>query len=173
MDSLKYIDMISERLKTFFDLEKEKIISGMKFELFASCHAKHVRTFLTLKDVIDSYETNEYYAIKVFRKKFSEEDLFLFDEFLKNVHKIYVTPKEDHMCSIINGVAVLEDGIEEKVEKKIRSYSYEKSYLFLLKGWSRINIAAVDLKNNRVITSRWGKKLEKFLKPKIEEKHKF
>jgi len=41
-----------------------------------------------------------------------------FDEFLKNVHKIYVTPKEDHMCSIINGVAVLEDGIEVTTMRK-------------------------------------------------------
>ncbi|ADL06994.1 hypothetical protein [Thermosediminibacter oceani] len=165
MDSGKYLEMLSKRLKPYFDLEKKRIISGERADLFARCHVKHVRTFLTPKDVIDSYETNEYFVVKIFEGKLKEEALFLFDTFLKDIMKIYVTPGDGHMCSIINGVMVLEEGLDGEVEKKIRGYSYEKSYLFSLKGWSRINLAAVDLKSGRIIPSRGAKKLEKLLMP--------
>ncbi|TYP49766.1 hypothetical protein [Thermosediminibacter litoriperuensis] len=165
MDSGKYLEMLSERLKPYFDLEREIIICGKKTDLFARCHVKHVRTFLTPKDVIDSYETNEYFVVKIFDGKLKEEDLFLFDTFLKDIMKIYVSPGDGHMCSIINGVMVLEEGLDGEVEKKVRNYSYEKSYFFSLKGWSRINLAVVDLKSGRIIPSRRGKKLEQLLMP--------
>ncbi|WP_068748329.1 hypothetical protein [Thermovenabulum gondwanense] len=164
MEPVEYLEIIYNKLKPFFDIERDFIIDENKFDLFAKYHAKHVRTFLTPNDVIDSYNTNEYYAIKLFGKRFEEKDFQLFSGLMRKIHDNYVKPDEDHMCSIVNGIAILEDGLEEKVEKSIKSFSFEKSYFFLLKGWSRINIAAVDLKNEKIIVSRWGKNLEKVLK---------
>lgn len=164
MDAQRYLEMLCDRLRSHFDIERKKVISGNIVDLFARCHIKHVRTFLTPGDVIDSYETNEYFVVKVF-ERLTGEDITLFDSFLKQeIMRIFVQPKDGHMCSIINGVFVVKSGISDELEKYVRFYSYEKSYLFSLRGWCRINLAAVDLKNGNVILSKRGRNLEKLLK---------
>ncbi|MCG0276591.1 MAG: hypothetical protein L5655_10660 [Thermosediminibacteraceae bacterium] len=165
MDAESYLDMLCDKLKAYFDLENRKVIAGYTVDLFGRCHIRHVRTFLTPGDVIEAYETNEYFVVKVF-EKLTGEDLDSFGSFLKReVMKAFVEPKDGHMCSIINGVLVVKNGMPEKLKKPIRKYAFEKSFLFSLKGWCRINLAAVDLKNKNVIFSRKSRNLEKLLKP--------
>ncbi|MDN5332278.1 MAG: hypothetical protein PWP45_1503 [Tepidanaerobacteraceae bacterium] len=160
-----YLKHLAEKLESYFDIEREKMIGEIKIDLFGRCHIKHVRTFLTPKDVVDSYESNEYFVVKVF-EELTEEGLSSFEKFLRQVvMKSYVVPKEDHMCTVINGVAVIEKNLSEDVERKIKGYFYEKSFLFSLKGWSRINLAAVDLEKGRLVLSKKGRELEKILKP--------
>ncbi|MCF6095446.1 hypothetical protein L1766_00255 [Thermovorax subterraneus] len=164
METQGYLELLCDRLRAHFDIERETVVSGDDVDIFAKCHIKHLWTFLTPRDVIDSYETNEYFVVKVF-ERLSLEEIIFFDSLLKQkIMKDYVRPKDGHKCSIINGVIVAPNGISDEIEKYVRSYSYEKTFLFSLRGWCRINLAAVDLKNGNVILSKKGRNLEKLLK---------
>ncbi|SHM77492.1 hypothetical protein SAMN05660826_01920 [Caldanaerovirga acetigignens] len=164
MEAQGYLELLWDRLRAHFDIEREKVVSGYAMDIFAKCHIKHLWTFLTPYDVIDSYEINEYFVVKVF-EQLSLEEIVFFDSLLKQkVMKDYVRAKDGHKCSTINGVIIATNGISDEIEKYVRSYSYEKSYLFSLRGWCRINLAAVDLKNGNVILSKKGRNLEKLLK---------
>jgi len=130
-------------------------------DFFAKSYVKHARTFLTPKDVIDSYETFEYFLVKVFGRNLSLGDFQDFEAFLKQFQSAVVTPGREHMCSLINGIMVSEEGVASEVAKTVKRYAHAKSYLFSLKGWSEIRIAAVDLAKGEVVISRRGKKLQK------------
>ncbi|MEW5898788.1 MAG: hypothetical protein AB1652_06395, partial [Bacillota bacterium] len=74
MDAKEYLQLLKGRLEPFFDLEPDRLLSGQTIDLFAKSHVKHARTFLTPRDVIDAYDTFEYFLVKVFNEIIGLDD---------------------------------------------------------------------------------------------------
>ena len=169
MEAREYIELLAGRLQPYFDLEKDAGLFGRKVELFGRYSVRHAQTFLTRQDVLDYYDTFEYFLVKIYERVLCLRDFEEFILFLREFVSKTVRPKREHMCSLVNGVLVLERGMEEELPKRIRKFSFVKNYLFSFQGWSEIRIAAVDLEKEELAVSRRGRGLEKLCRIKKQE----
>ncbi|GFR35981.1 hypothetical protein [Thermobrachium celere] len=159
MDKHKYINLMSKKFERYFDIEFQKEILGLNLDMFAKHYSLNVRTFLTKKDIIDSFESNEYIFIKYY-SNLDETKVNEFCNFLKSAAEYYVNPTKNHMSTYINGV-VLFDSIDEGVKDVIKRFKNSKTFLFGLRGWFDTRLLAVDLNGQDIICNREGKRVKK------------
>ena len=64
VDKEKYLELMEARLRSYFEIEKDKMLENETFDLYGKYHMILGRTFLSKKDIIDKFETNEHTMIK-------------------------------------------------------------------------------------------------------------
>lgn len=163
MDAKAYIDDLHDRYSLFYDTKKDVNILNETINIFAQFNDIQGRTFLTSKDIIDTFETNEICFVKYF-EKIDSISLIDFTEFLKKAVIEYVEPREGHMCTHITGVIITEDDVDDELKKIIRKFRYSKSYFFTLRGWCEIRFLFINPVKKEIIANKPGKKVMKFYK---------
>lgn len=163
MDAKAYIDDLHDRYSLFYDTKKDVNILNETINIFAQFNDIQGRTFLTSKDIIDTFEINEICFVKHF-DSFDATYLSQFIEFLKKAVLKYVEPKQGHMCSYITGVIITEDHLDDKLKRLIRKFKYSKSYFFTLQGWSEVRLLLINPAKEEIIANKPGRKVIKFYK---------
>lgn len=159
MNAYDYLDLLEIKFQKYFDVSRNMYILDNKIDMFAVCNIVNSRTFITKNDIVDSYENNEYCFIKVF-DSIDSMDIIYYCDFLKEALMTFVKPKANHMNSFITGVIICDD-LKEEVIDLVKKFKYSKSYKFYLYGWSEIRLILIDVKSQRVITNKPGKKVIK------------
>lgn len=162
MDRMGYIDLLIKRFERYFDIELNSHILGINVDMFAKHYALNGRTFLTQKDVIDSYENNEFLFVKYY-KYLNLKVVDEFIEFLKRAEGEFVKPSKNHMSTYINGILVYEE-IDNLAVEKIKRFRNSKTFLFGLKGWFDTRLLAIDLGGQDIICNKEGKRVKKVYK---------
>lgn len=163
MDVKAYIDDLYNRYNLYYDTNKNTNILNENIDIFAQFKDIQGRTFLTSKDIIDAFETNEMCFVKYFQK-IDTTSLIGFIEFLKKAVLKYVEPREGHMCTYITGVIITEESVDDELKKIIRKFKYSKSYFFTLHGWCEIRFLFINPVKEEIIVNKPGKKVIKFYK---------
>ncbi|SET11925.1 hypothetical protein SAMN05660297_01472 [Natronincola peptidivorans] len=161
MNTEKYLEGIEQKLSRYFDIEKAYKYKNIDFEMFAKSFVRNERYFASKKFTIYAYESNENIFIKCI-SRLDEATLLQIKDHLKSATEDYVKPHSEHMSTIITGIVVVENGIEEHLKKMIQKYNYLRSFAFGFKGWVYIRLIVVDLKKGEVLTNRRGKEVKKF-----------
>lgn len=161
MDIISYFGNLFERYNIYYNTSKDVIILNEFIDIMAEFKDVHGRTFLSSKDIIDSYEINEICYVKR-AEKIDILSFSNFTDFLKKAVDVYVQPKRDHMCTYITGVLVTEDSIEDELICAIKKFKYSKSYFFSLHGWCEIRLLIINPVKEQIITNKPGKKVIKF-----------
>ncbi|TJX65347.1 hypothetical protein E8P77_10415 [Soehngenia saccharolytica] len=161
MESIKYLDLLKSRLSRFFDIEENYILDNTNFELMAKCEVVSERYFLTKGNVLDSFNTYEYYLIKTIDKCDLEYLQSIIDK-IKNNLQIYDVD-ENHMRTTVNVVFIVDENVEKEVENFIKKFKFYKSYKFGLRGWVDISLILINADDNKILTNKKGKEVVGYL----------
>ena len=163
MDAKAYIDDLHDRYSLFYDTNRNADILNKTVDIFARYKDIQGRTFLTSKDIIDSFETNEICFVKHF-EKIDINSLLDFTEFLKRAAEKYVEPKRGHMCTHITGIIITQDDIDDELKRVIKKFKYSKSYFFTLHGWCETRLLLINPTKDKIIANKPGMKVIEFYK---------
>jgi len=159
MDFRTYLDNIENKLKAYFDVYRDHVIKGYKYDLFARYHMRMERYVLMKKAVIYAMESNEYCLIKHFddldSRKLKDYTCLL----IESIDEL-VNPDENHMSSIITGVLVCDNKPSDDVIKEIERFKYHKGFAFGFKGWVDIRLILVAINDEYIVTNKKGKEVK-------------
>jgi len=169
MNTDDYLLFLENAYSKHFTVEKDTQVMDLPIDIYARFSHVGGRTFVTQKDIIDKFETNEFCFVKSF-SELNIDNINIFLTFLKMTAEKIVNPGRDHKCSYITGVIVSNGTVDTDIIKIISKFKYTKPYLFYFHGWSDIRLIIVDLKNNSVYTNSEGKKVKKVYQPTLLNK---
>ncbi|WP_155828017.1 hypothetical protein [Butyrivibrio sp. VCB2006] len=114
---------------------------------------------------IRAYEHVLFIKIKSIDDNFIDEMRRIFVEQMEPtlVLKGEKYPEKDHMCSYMTIVVISETSPSETVLKKLKRFSYDRGYLFNLRGHCEARIGLACMDNQAVFTNCMGKELKPLL----------
>ena len=154
----EYLDNIETKLQRSFDIERDFMLNGYEYDMFAKFYSRTERYIITRKTVIDAVETNEYCFIKYFTK-IDENHLQKFIDLLSQSIDSIINFDDGHMSSIMTGVIILDNKASDDIIEKIEKYKFHKGYAFGFKGWVDIRLLLVAMNQNYIVANKKGKEV--------------
>ena len=154
-----YLKDLEERYKYYYEVERDKEISGVKVDIFAKSSTKHFRQVLTESLKIDQHYTKEYAAVKGEKGFVDKNEVEEFSQFLISSINKLSTPSVDTMSTMLNGVLVATSGFSEEAVNFAKKFKFSKSFLLGIKGWCDIRLILVDLKEEKLYSNQRGKEV--------------
>ena len=96
-------------------------------------------------------------------------DIINFTNFLKSLSEKIVTPSDEHMSTIINGIYIGDKGFSDEAIKVGKKFKSHKTFAFGFKGFCDIRLFLIDLAENKLYTNRDGKAMKSFYQPILEK----
>ena len=162
MDSIEYINLLKDNMKSYFDIFEDYTINTKELDIYGRSIVRNESYIGNKKFVLDAYENYEHCLIKSTQKEVDKDEIEKFTEFLKSSMNILVTPCKEHMSTIISGVYISDLGFSEEAIHIAKKFKHSKTFSMGLKGWCDEKLILIDLKKNKVYTNREGKKNKKF-----------
>jgi hypothetical protein len=152
-----YLKVLEERYKYYYEVERDKEISGLKVDIFAKSSTEHFRQVLTKSIKIDQHYTKEYAAVKGEKGFVDKNKVEEFSQFLiSSINKL--SPSSiNTMSTMLNGVLVTTSGFSEEAVNFAKKFKFSKSFLLGIKGWCDIRLILVDLKGEKLYSNQRGK----------------
>jgi len=154
-----YLKDLEERYKYYYEVERDKEVSGVKVDIFAKSSTEHSRQVLTKSIKIDQHYTKEYAAVKAEKRFVDKNEIEKFSKYLKPLINELFTPSVDIMSTIINGVLISASGFSEEAVIFAKKFKFSKSFLLCIKGWCDIRLILVDLKGEKLYSNKKGKEV--------------
>ena len=154
-----YLKDLEERYKYYYEVERDKEISGLKVDIFAKSSTEHFRQVLTKSIKIDQHYTKEYAAVKAEKRFVDKNEVKEFSQFLISSINKLSPPSVDTMSTILNGVLISASGFSEEAISYAKKFKFSKSFLLGIKGWCDIRLIIVDLKEEKLYSNRKGKEV--------------
>ena len=154
-----YLKDLEERYKYYYEVERDKEISGVKVDIFAKSSTEHFRQVLTKNIKIDQHYTKEYAMVKSLSGLGNKNEVEDFSQFLIfSINKLS-PPSVDTMSTILNGILVSTSGFSEEAIRFGEKFKFSKSFLLGIKGWCDIRLILVDLKEEKLYSNQKGKEV--------------
>jgi len=154
-----YLKDLEERYKYYYEVERDKEISGVKVDIFAKSSTEHFRQVLTKNIKIDKHYTKEYAMVKALSELGNKNEVEDFSQFLIfSINKLS-PPSVDTMSTILNGILVSTSGFSEEAIRFGEKFKFSKSFLLGIKGWCDIRLILVDLKEEKLYSNKKGKEV--------------
>jgi len=154
-----YLKDLEERYRHYYEVERDKEISGVKLDIFARSYTEHFRQVLTKSIKIDQYYTKEYAVVKAERDFIDENEIENFSQFLKSLIDGLTTPSVDVMSTTLSGVLITSLGFSEEAVNFAKKFKFSKSFLLGIKGWCDVRLILVDLKEEKLYSNQKGKEV--------------
>ena len=154
-----YLNDLEERYKYYYEVERDKEISGVKVDIFAKSSTEYFRQVLTKKIKIDQHYTKEYAIVKSLSGLGNKNEVEEFSQFLISSINKLSPPSTDTMCVVLNGIMISDSGFSEDAIRFGEKFSFSKSFLLGIKGWHEIRLILVDLHNNKLFSNKKGKEV--------------
>jgi len=154
-----YLKDLEERYKYYYEVERDKGISGVRVDIFAKSSTEHFRQVLTKNIKIDKHYTKEYAMVKALSGLGNKNEVKEFSQFLISSINKLSPPSVDTMSTILNGVLISASGFSEEAISYAKKFKFSKSFLLGIKGWCDIRLIIVDLKKEKLYSNRKGKEV--------------
>ncbi|MEA2021324.1 MAG: hypothetical protein U9N08_02495 [Candidatus Caldatribacteriota bacterium] len=154
-----YLNDLEERYKYYYEVERDKEISGVKVDIFAKSSTEHFRQVLTKKIKIDQHYNKEYAMVKALPGMGEKNEVEEFTQFLISSINTLSPPSVDTMSTMLNGVLVATSGFSEEAVNFAKKFKFSKSFLLGIKGWCDIRLILVDLKEKKLYSNQRGKEV--------------
>lgn len=155
----EYLNELEERYKYYFDVERNKKISGVSVNIFAQSSTEHFRQVLTKKIKIDQYYTKEYAIVKTIKGFGDKNEIEKFSKYLISLIDKMLIPSLEIMSTIFNGVLISTSGFSEEAINIAERFKFSKSFLLGLKGWCDIRLILIDLKGQKLYSNKKGEEV--------------
>jgi len=166
MDQSKYLNIILASYASNFDIYENKMIHGCVYPAYAYFSSLGEKYVLVKKAKLWSVKAYEH----VF---FLEEESCtpaLLDHLMQEimeylepelVRKGEKYPEEDHMYTYLTFAVLCSSSPDETARKAIRSFHFDKGYLFSMRGHAEARLVVADLDKKEILTNPAGKPLAK------------
>lgn len=155
----EYLKDLEERYKYYYNVERNKEISGLRLEIFAQSSTEHFRKVLTEKIKIDRHFSKEYAIVKTVKRFGDKREVEQFTKYLISLSNEIVIPSIDTMSTILNGVLISVSDFSEEAISFVEKFKFSKTFLLGLKGWCDIRLILVDLKGEKLYSNQKGKEV--------------
>ncbi|MCL0079393.1 hypothetical protein M1O18_00570 [Dehalococcoidia bacterium] len=162
----EYLKILQARYEACFDTSPDYSILGRRLALYACCHMRNEKFFLSRKATLGAWETNEYCLVEGRSDRIYPSDVQDFTAFLVNAANELVKPHEEHMSSVISGILVSEQGVDPEAIRIGTRFKHDRSFWFGIRGWYSVRLLLVDLSSGQVYASPKGKEVMKSYLPK-------
>ncbi|MBT9166468.1 MAG: hypothetical protein DDT25_01153 [Chloroflexi bacterium] len=162
----EYLKMLRARYEAYFDTSPDYSILGRTVDLYARCHVRNEKFFLSRKATLGAWETSEYCLVEGHPVGLGAAKVRDFAAFLVRAADELVKPHEEHMSSIVSGILVSERGFEPEAIRIGTGFKHERSFWFGLRGWCSVCLLLVDLSTGQVYASPKGKEVMRIYLPK-------
>ncbi len=166
VDSSAYLNIILAKYAKSFDIYKQHMINGKQYAAYAY--------FSSLGEKYVLLKKAKLWSVKAFEHVFFlEEDSCtpeLLHELLESVtaymepvlvRKGEKYPEKDHMYTYLTFAVLCRQTPDEEAKKAIRSFRFDKGYLFSMRGHSEVRLVVADLNGKEVLTNPAGRSLRK------------
>lgn len=154
-----YLKDLEERYKYYYEVERDKEISGVKLDVFAKSSTEHFRQVLTKNIKIDQHYTKEYAVVKAEKRFVDKNEVEHFSKFIKSLVNELVNPSVETMSTILNGILISASGFSEEAVNFAKKFKFSKSFLLGIKGWCDIRLILVDLKEEKLYSNQKGREV--------------
>ena len=161
MEIFQYLDIIEEKLRCSFDIQRNYSINDYQYDMYAEYHLRNEQYVLVKKAVVFAFENNEYSLIKHFENLNKDNLKEIIDTLIQSVELI-VKPSREHMSSIVTLVIVTDNIFNEDIDeitKTVTRFNYNKGFAFGFKGWADIRLVLVSLNEGLIATNKKGKEV--------------
>ena len=162
----EYLETLRRKYEAYFDIYPDYTILGRRLDIYACCHVRNEKFFLTKKAVLAACETNEYCLIEGHSAEIYAPKVQDFTAFLVNAAGELVKPHKEHMSSVLTGILVSEQGFDPEAIHIGTRFKHGRSFWFGLRGWYSACLLLVDLSSGQVHASSKGKEVIKSYQPK-------
>jgi len=154
-----YLKDLEERYKYYYEVDRDKEISGVKVDIFAKSSTEHFRQALTKSIKIDQHYTKEYAIVKSLSELGNKDEVKEFSQFLISSINKLSPPSIDTMSTILNGILISTSGFSEEAISFAKKFKFSKSFLLGIKGWCDIRLILIDLKEEKLYSNKKGKEV--------------
>jgi len=96
-----YLKDLEERYKYYYEVERDKEISGLKVDIFAKSSTERFRQVLTKSIKIDQHYTKEYAVVKAGKRFVDKNEVKEFSQFLISSINKLSPPSVDTMSTFL------------------------------------------------------------------------
>lgn len=158
-DARTYLDHILAKYAAYFDITKEFTGAGFTFPAYGFFAEQDEKYVLSRKANLWTAKRTEHIVFMIedrctpatVEKARSVIEDFMEPELVRHGEKY---PEKDHMSSLLNVAVLAEHGVAPDAMKAIKSFSFDRSYLFSFRGFSRGRLIVVDLEGMKVYTNK-------------------
>ena len=157
MKTQDLIEKIINKLISNFDIKKNEVLDEIQYD-FLGFYLEETNKYILSKELVyDSFSNKETILCKSdLNKEFFLDHDSLKKNILKNM-EFFRGKKENQMASIITFLYI-GNNISDEVKESIKKFKFYKSFLFGIKGWVNVKIIYIDIKNEKIITNKMGRK---------------
>ena len=163
-----YLRELLDRYKANFDITENFTLGDKVYPAYAR--------FFSFGEKYVLKKEAQLWAIKAYEHVLFIKTKSINDNFIEDMRKTFVEqmeptlilhgekyPEKDHMCSYMTIVVISENTPSEDILKKLKKLSYDRGYLFNLRGHCEARIALACIDSQAVFTNRNGKELKPLL----------
>ncbi|MDD6155370.1 MAG: hypothetical protein PUB39_07450 [Eubacteriales bacterium] len=162
----KYLDRTLAKYAQMYDIFESYDFAGKTFPAYAY-FSQHGEKYVLSKKA-QLWQVNGFeHVLFVMKDRLTSEDVkWSRDLMADHMAPILVCkgnkyPEKDHMVSNLTVVFISDKTPDEETRKQIKSFSYDKGYLFSFRGHVDGRIVCCDMEAEDVYTNRAGKQLKK------------
>ncbi len=151
---MRMIDNLKNNYSSLFDFQDNFQLGSYSFDLYASYYQENIKYFGSKKLEIYSFTNNEH----LFLKDLGDQEVSFekLKDFFSYVHKNFIVVDDKHMSSVIT-VIYLVNKLTKESQKKIKKFSFYKSYLLGLKGFVNGKLIVIDKTTNLAYENKLAK----------------
>lgn len=168
MKKQEFLSILTEGLKSNFDVTGETEICGRRFDLVGQYRERVSRYMISKQKEIYAYQSYEHIMYSHFEVAPTEVDIGKLRLWLEEQLSDIIQIDSEHMSSVVTIIWSSNEPIEKKVAKSIKRFRLYQSFQFGLKGWVNVKLVHVDLSQKRMVSNRMGRDVSKLVGKSLE-----
>jgi hypothetical protein len=157
-------EKLRERLSRYYDITQTEQVGAVSFDLVARYNQRNAGYVIKKSNEYYAFENNEFILYKKLDKPFTEETLEAVELFFKEDAKKLLSVHDEHMSSVVTIIFETDLPIDEDLVRKIKKFSYYKSFMFGFKGWLHGGLMLINPEMSKGLSNKYSlKELDKFL----------
>jgi len=173
-DPQTYLDHIIAKYAAYFDITKEFSAAGRTFPAYGFFAEQDEKYVLSRKANLWTAKRTEHILFTIedtctpetVEKARSVIEDFMEPELVRHGKKY---PEKDHMSSILNFAVLARRGVTADAVRAIRKFSFDRGYMFSIRGFSRGRLIVVDLAGGKVYTDKAAGAVRKSFEKTFED----
>jgi hypothetical protein len=169
MNYVEYERTLEDRLRAYFDIEKNAEIDSLRFPLIATHSSRHAQTVLGRHNVVDYAETHETFLVSSHERidiETLQRELTAVVELIPSISR----PSRTHKSTTITRVLVIDRSSaipteEAALNAVISRFRKSRAHFLYLHGWTTVRAAVVFLDSGTIHPSPAARELIATLRP--------
>lgn len=174
MDQSSYLNIVLAKYAGTFDIEKSRVMDGREYAAYAyfsSLGEKYVLVKKAKLWSVKAYEHAFFLTEDIVSPRLLTELMGHVTEYMEPVlvRRGEKYPEKDHMYTYLTFVILCRKTPDEAAKKAIKSFRFDKGYLFSMRGHAEVRLVVADMETEQIFTNGAGRSLAKMYKKAFAE----